>query len=426
MNDRYELQQLLDDVDRRKEAMLSDHMLLSAIPAINPRAGGGGEAARIAWLEQRFDALEIPYEVFSVPDCAVAEGQRRSLIVRYPETGESAPRLWFIAHVDTVNCGDRSQWESDPFVPCREGDVIRCLGAEDNTQAVICGLHLLELLHERRIVFPVGLGFLFVADEETGSVFGLKAMVAEGIFHQGDAALIPDSGNAEGSFVEIAEKGVLWLEFTVTGRQAHASRPHTGINAASAAARLVVGLEDALRNGYPAADRIFAPPVSTFECTQVFAAGQSVNMIPGQIRFCLDCRLLPCYDLEQVIATIDQVIKRQQDTSGAEIVCRILQRIPAAPATSGDTAIVRALLTALTQQGITARVGGIGGSTCAAILRREGIDSAVWSTINGMAHKPNEYTSWHNIRQDMQVFLRALFLYAEIGGGLSSSSDDDG
>jgi DNA modification methylase len=46
-----------------------------------------------------------------------------------------------------------------------------------------------------------------VADEEQGSKYGIEYLIKHGVFKKDDLILVPDGGNGDGSFVEIAEKG---------------------------------------------------------------------------------------------------------------------------------------------------------------------------------------------------------------------------
>ena len=54
----------------------------------------------------------------------------------------------------------------------------------------------------------------------------------------GDAWYVTDDLREDGSQIEIAEKHMLWLKFTVTGKQCHASMPQMGVNSLHAAAAL--------------------------------------------------------------------------------------------------------------------------------------------------------------------------------------------
>jgi len=53
---------------------------------------------------------------------------------------------------------------------------------------------------------------------------------------------------------------------------------------------------------------------------------------------------------------------------------------------------------------IEPKVGGIGGGTCAAYFRDINVPAVVWSTIDEMAHQPNEYAKIENIVNDAKIF----------------------
>jgi succinyl-diaminopimelate desuccinylase len=61
-------------------------------------------------------------------------------------------------------------------------------------------------------------------------------------------------------------------------------------------------------------------------------------------------------------------------------------------------------------RGVKPRVGGIGGGTVAAFFRRMGIPAAVWSTIDDVAHMPNEYAKIDNMISDAKV-MAYLMMY---------------
>jgi succinyl-diaminopimelate desuccinylase len=51
------------------------------------------------------------------------------------------------------------------------------------------------------------------------------------------------------------------------------------------------------------------------------------------------------------------------------------------------------------------RAQGIGGGTVAAFFRRKGIPAAVWSTLDDLAHQPDEYCKISNMMNDARVFV---------------------
>jgi succinyl-diaminopimelate desuccinylase len=71
-----------------------------------------------------------------------------------------------------------------------------------------------------------------------------------------------------------------------------------------------------------------------------------------------------------------------------------------------DSPITVRLKAALKQlRGLDAKAIGIGGGTVGAYFRRKGIHTAVWSTLDDMAHQPNEYCKIENMVNDAKVFV---------------------
>ena len=82
----------------------------------------------------------------------------------------------------------------------------------------------------------------------------------------------------------------------------------------------------------------------------------------------------------------------------------------AAQPTPVDAPIVTRLLRAIDSvRGNDPRAGGIGGGTCAAVLRREGHHAAVWETVANVAHAPNEHAVIDDMVNDCRVMV-TLFI----------------
>ena len=79
------------------------------------------------------------------------------------------------------------------------------------------------------------------------------------------------------------------------------------------------------------------------------------------------------------------------------------------PATPDNAPAVLKLAAAIKEaHGITAKTIGIGGGTVAADLRQLGYNAVVWSTLDDMAHQPDEYCIIENIKKDAKT-LTLLF-----------------
>ena len=117
--------------------------------------------------------------------------------------------------------------------------------------------------------------------------------------------------------IEVAEKSMLWVKFTVTGKQCHASTPGKGRNSLLGMARLILAL-DGLKKEFNLRDDLFSPAGSTFEPTRVEANVPNINTIPGKDTFYMDCRLLPSYRVDDIISAVKKIseeIGRELDLS---------------------------------------------------------------------------------------------------------------
>jgi succinyl-diaminopimelate desuccinylase len=201
-----------------------------------------------------------------------------------------------------------------------------------------------------------------------------------------------------------------WVKVTTKGRQCHPSMPRKGINAHRAAMRFGTLVDEALHGRFSGEDTLFDHPVSSFEPTKKEANVENVNMVPGEDVFYFDCRLLPQYKLADMMAEMRIVADRVEADTGATIQLEPVLLDEAAPPTPVDAPIVIRLLGAIEAvYDNEPYAGGIGGGTCAAVLRRAGIPAAVWEKVANNAHAPDEYALVENLVGDTKVFAR-LFL----------------
>lgn len=376
---------------------------LTAIPALGPENGGDGEATKaaylVAWLR---DHGVVGIEQIDIPDERVAGGIRPAVIATL-RADDDAQTLWIMSHLDVVPPGDRSMWESDPYQLTVDGDRIIGRGVEDNQQGLVSSVFALLGLQAAGVAPEHSVKLLFVPDEELGSTYGIGYILRElDLFAAGDMFLVPDGGNTDGTMVEVAEKSVMWLEFTTHGRQCHASTPDLGTNAFLAASHLVTRL-DMLHGEFPQTNEIFDVPRSTFVPTKKDANVPNVNTMPGEDRFCIDIRVLPEVGAQPVMQRVREMVHETEHRFGVTIDVTTLSRIESQP-TPVDAPIVSRLNRAIER--IHGRPGtpmGMGGGTVAALLRNAGYHTVVWSTIADTAHMPNEYCLIDNMKNDALV-----------------------
>jgi len=401
------LDDVLKAVDDRRDEIVGFMVDMLKLKAVNPDGGGQGEYERAMFVKKWLEDQGCHVERHDVPDKRVPEGVRVSLTTIL-EGQDKNRTLWLAAHLDTVPEGSRELWSTDPYDPVVKEGKIFGRGSEDNGQAVGSMMLTLKAMKGLQAKPKYNLGFAFMADEESGSKYGAQPLVQKSIFRPTDLVIVPDTGTPDGSQIEVAEKGMLWLKVTTKGVQVHGSQPERGLNAHRVGMKFALEIDDMLHKKYQATDPIFDPPNSTFEPTKHEANVDNVNTVPGLDVQYFDCRVLPQYPLPDVLKDIDVVKSKIEKETGAAIeITRVLYEESAKP-TSPDSEVVRKIRTALKElRGVDGKPIGIGGGTVGLYFRRKGIQTAVWSTLDEMAHQPNEYCKIENMVADAKVFVHA-------------------
>jgi succinyl-diaminopimelate desuccinylase len=150
---------------------------------------------------------------------------------------------------------------------------------------------------------------------------------------------------------------------------------------------------------------LFDPPVSTFEPTKKERNVDAINIVPGEDTTYLDGRILPHYNVDELLRNVTALASDFGKKTGAKIRTEVANKNIAPKPTDERAKIVLMLKEAIKKtRGKDAKVGGIGGGTCAAYFRRASIPAVVWATMDEMAHQPNEYAKIDNMVNDAKVF----------------------
>jgi succinyl-diaminopimelate desuccinylase len=387
-----ETQKIFDQIDALQQEMVDSLIKLLRVPAVAPENGGDGEQAKAQVLMQMLSKVGFDrIDRYDSDDPRVPSGKRPNILA-YINGAPEEKRLWVITHLDVVPPGEESLWKiTKPYKPKVQNNCVYGRGSEDNGQPLISSLFAAVALKRLGIKPKHTLGLAFVSDEEQGSGYGIRHLLKQNIFRQDDLVVVPDSGSPTGDFIEISEKNLLWFKLTTHGKQAHGSLPTKGLNAHRIGMQAALEIDKRLHEKYNARDDYFDVPYSTFEPTKKDKNVDAVNIVPGEDILYFDCRILPRYNPKDYLADIQAVISEIETQTGAKITLEIIQN-EFSPALKGEPQAVALLKRALKEgRGIEARVGGVGGGTCAAYFRKADIPAIVWSTIDEIPHQPDEY-----------------------------------
>ena len=198
---------------------------LIRIPSVNYGDGKGDEAAVAAKVVELLLEAGIDSEIFeSAPG-------RCNVIAHIKGVDEKRPGLVVHGHLDVVPA-NADDWSVDPFSAEIKDGMIWGRGAVDmkNMNAMI--IAIFRMWAKKGIKPPRNIVLAFFADEEAGSLFGSRWMVAkhpevfkgcsEAISEVGGFS-VTVAGDKRLYFIEAAQKGIHWMRLSASGRAGHGS-----------------------------------------------------------------------------------------------------------------------------------------------------------------------------------------------------------
>jgi acetylornithine deacetylase len=206
----------------------------------------------------------------------------------------SKPVLLLNSHIDTVR--PSSGWTLDPFRPDEpEDDKLTGLGSNDAGASVVSLYETFRILTQKEQ--PYNLIFLASAEEEISGKAGIESVLP--LLPEISFAVV---GEPTGMHPAIAEKGLMVLDCTVTGKAGHAARDE-GINAIYKALRDIDWFE---RHDFKRKSDLLGDV--KMNVTQI-QAGTQHNVIPDKCTFVVDIRSNEMYSNEELLEEIRRGVR---------------------------------------------------------------------------------------------------------------------
>ena len=164
-------------IEKNRQEMITLQKELTQVPAIAPQNGGDGEWEKSQVLMKWIDKFGIQdVERINANDSRVSSGRRPNIIATIP--GKSTERtFWIMTHLDVVPPGDEKLWDNDPFTVIEKEGCLFGRGVEDNQQSLVASLFAATSIMQAGLIPNYTVKLLFVADEETGSEYGIKYLL---------------------------------------------------------------------------------------------------------------------------------------------------------------------------------------------------------------------------------------------------------
>jgi succinyl-diaminopimelate desuccinylase len=219
------------DIDAERDSLIRLCAELVGAVSINPPGRTAEMAAVVkAWL----DARGVPAEI-------VAADAEAPNVVGSVACAGPGRHVVFNAHMDTMEPGDISAWSAPPFELTRRDARLFGLGMGNMKGALAAMCVATAAIHRHLQELAGRLTLTAVSDEVMFGERGTVLLLRERPDLAGDFLI---SGEGPGFMdLAVAEKGLLWLDITVTGPAGHASRAFGGQTAVMRLAALLSRLD---------------------------------------------------------------------------------------------------------------------------------------------------------------------------------------
>ena len=291
----------------------------------------GNEVALVSYIHEYCEALEIRNDVY------LYEGQRANIIIRL---GQSTPdNLVVLGHTDVVRA-KAEDWTFHPFEAHISEGYLYGRGALDMKYFIAAAMVVMRSLKAREASLKRGIVFVFTADEETGSKYGLPRLLTEnGIAEELSHKVVLNEGGGFAVFqqqacrylFETGQKSVCRLRLTIPEEPDSNPYFHTTAHEAT----LVRALERlralVVDDDIPRTSRLLSEAFQTetdsamdgklrklidtmsqsMITPTIIHGGARNPLLPAHIRATidLDCRLLPAITQEQFICKIEAALE---------------------------------------------------------------------------------------------------------------------
>ena len=189
----------------------------------------------------------------------------------------------FNSHIDTVR-PISSEWKTNPFDLKVEKNYSYGLGAVNCKGSAAVHLYLAKNFKRLFPNIKENIDFTFVTDEENLGPDGTKYLKKLKVIKPHTLILGAPTNN---NFV-IEERGVFWLEISVSGKTSHAGEPHKGVNAIEKSAKIINELNSNFKKYLKKYD------IGTHKSTinvGIISGGENVNVVPSKTRIVVDRRI---------------------------------------------------------------------------------------------------------------------------------------
>ena len=294
-------------------------------------------------------------------------------------------------------------WTHDPYGAVEQGGAIYGRGAAVSKSDFSTYAFAMLALKDNPAGLKGTVELHLTYDEETGGFVGPKWLLDEKITR-------PDYAISAGfSYAVVtAHNGVLHLEVTVKGRQAHAAMPESGADALEAATGVLAALYKERKR--LAKRKSKSPGIGSAKLTVgLISGGFATNVVPDVVTMRLDRRLIPEENGLKVEKDLMALIKRAAKGKGISVdIRRIILAEPLKPVAGVEKLVEPIRRHAKRELKVTIPVKGVPLYTDARHYSTAGIPTVLYgagprSILEANAHAANEHVKLSDLKAATKI-----------------------
>lgn len=356
-------------------------------PSITPE-----DAGCLELIAQRLSALGF--------DCQMLPFEEVSNL--WAVRGTDGPLLVFAGHTDVVPTGPLDQWQSPPFEPTIDGDVLTGRGAADMKGSLAAMVTACENFVAANSQHNGRIGFLLTSDEEGPARNGTRK-VMEWLGERDiliDWCIIgePTSGEQLGDTIKNGRRGSLNFQLTVHGQQGHIAYPQWADNPIH---RLAPALADLVAAEWDQGNDYF--PATSFQASNLNGGTGASNVIPGAVTLVGNFR----FSTE----VTDEILRQHTEAilNKHNLDYSVDWQLSGQPFLTPRGNLTDAICEAITAEtGIAATLSTSGGTSDGRFIAPYGVQVIEFGPINATIHKVNECVSIADLDKLSRIYQGCL------------------
>jgi len=324
---------------------------------------------------------------------------RANIIAQIGSRGQKNGLL-FGCHLDVVPPG-KETWTEAPFVGVEKEGRIYGRGSADMKGGIAAVVTAITETVESGVQLGGDIVFIGAAGEETDSC-GAKKFVDECGAALGAPAgvVIPEPTDFE---IVTAHRGLLWLKVTTTGKTAHGSTPHLGVNAISSMRAFLDELENY---------EITVEPHNLLgNCSlsiNTIEAGEAINVVPDKCVIGIDIRTLPSRNHQDILDDLEKIFEKLKQEDAQFKAAGSMVRPVDALQTDNTCDFVKDLCSVVGDK----KTKAVGFTTDGPYFAELGAPVVIFGPGKpNLCHKPNEYIELTDVARAVEHYKNIILRF---------------